>query len=46
VSHLDDVLAVDAWARRAARERLAVRFGARAPATPEGALAAAPGGRA
>jgi 1-deoxy-D-xylulose-5-phosphate reductoisomerase len=46
VSHLDDVLAVDAWARRAARERLAVRFGARAPATPEGAPAAAPGGRA
>jgi 1-deoxy-D-xylulose-5-phosphate reductoisomerase len=46
VSHLDDVLAVDAWARRAARERLAVRFGAWAPAPPEGALAAAPGGRA
>ena len=46
VSKLDDVLAVDAWARQAARERLAERFGARAPAEPAGTLAAAPGGRA
>jgi 1-deoxy-D-xylulose-5-phosphate reductoisomerase len=46
VSKLDDVLAVDAWARQAARERLAERFGARAPAAPAGTLAAAPGGRA
>ena len=41
---LDDVLAVDAWARRAARERLAAKFGAaearRAPAlAPRGELA-------
>jgi 1-deoxy-D-xylulose-5-phosphate reductoisomerase len=46
VSSLEDVLAVDAWARHAARERLAERFGARAPVAPPGALAAAPGGRA
>jgi len=42
VSKLGDVLAVDAWARDAARARLAERFGARAPAAH--AAAAAPGG--
>jgi 1-deoxy-D-xylulose-5-phosphate reductoisomerase len=41
---LDDVLAVDAWARRAARERLAAKFGAAparraAAASPRGELA-------
>ena len=46
VSKLDDVLAVDAWARRVAREALAERFGGRASAAPAGAQAVAPGGRA
>lgn len=46
LSTLEDVLAVDAWARQAARERLAERFGVRAPAAPAAAAAAAPGGRA